>query len=278
MLGAIIGDIIGSVYEFHNIKTKDFPLFSKESHFTDDTVCTIAVADALMHHKPVDKTLREWGRRYSSVGYGPMFLKWLQSDDMGPYRSFGNGAVMRLSPLARLCNDRTQAVLTGMDITAITHNSAEAITATEAYIETLFALKDGHSPDIIKSALSLRFGYDMNRTVSDIRSAYDKFYVRCSKSVPEAITCALDATSYTDAVRNAVSLGGDSDTLACMAGGLAAIRFPIPRDIQQRALTYLPTEMTDIISEYNHKTKTPIKITEQNRYCSLIAHPQQTRT
>ena len=253
MLGAIIGDIIGSVYEFNNVKTKDFPLWTDASHFTDDTVCTVAIADALLHQKPFDQTLRDWCRRYPDAGYGPLFQKWVHSDTMPAYKGWGNGAVMRLSPVAFLSADKIEARLSGMEQTAVTHNSAEAITATEAYIDTFFALKEGYSSDTIARTLSFRFGYQMDRSIDDIRATYDKFYVRASKTVPEAISCALYATSFEDAIRNAISLGGDSDTLAAITGSLAEVRFGVPAKMKLEAISRLDDSMRSVLQEmYNH--------------------------
>ena len=253
MLGAIIGDMIGSAYEFNNVKRKDFPLWTADSRLTDDTVCTIAIADALLNHKPFDKALRDWCRRYPEAGYGPMFQKWIESDTMPAYKSWGNGAVMRLSPVAFLSADKTEALLTGMEQTAVTHNSAEAISATKAYLEAFFDLKEEHKPNYIAQALSDRYGYQMDRSVDFIRASYNKFYVRCSKTVPEAIICALEATDFEDAIRNAISLGGDSDTLAAMAGALAEVRFGIPGILKTEVLSRLDNSMKKILTQmYQH--------------------------
>ena len=249
MLGAIIGDMIGSVYEFNNVKTKDFTLWCNDSHLTDDTVCTIAIADALLNQKPFDKALREWCRRYPEAGYGPMFQKWVQSDTMPAYKSWGNGAVMRVSPVAYLSVDKSEALLSGLEQTAVTHNSAEPITAVSAYLDAFFDLKEGYKPSIITQALSARYGYQMDRSIDEIRSGYNKFYVRASKTVPEAILCALQATSFEDAIRNAVSLGGDSDTLATMAGALAEVRFGVPKSMEKEALSRLDTSMKSVLMQ-----------------------------
>jgi len=249
MIGAVIGDMIGSVYEFNNVKHKDFPLWRKDSCFTDDTVCTIAIADALLHQKPFDESLREWCRRYPNAGYGSMFYEWIKSDTMPACHSWGNGAIMRLSPVAFLSADKLDALSSGLEQTAVTHNSPEALTATEAYINTYFDLKEGCEPSHIAKVLSARYGYQMDRSIDDIRASYDKFYVRASKTVPEAISCALQATDFEDAIRNAVSLGGDSDTLAAMAGALAEVRFGIPAGIKKEALSRLDQPMKTILKE-----------------------------
>ena len=266
MFGAVIGDIIGSVYEFNNVKSKSFPLWSDASTFTDDTLCTIAIADAMLHQKSFEAALVDWGKRYPQVGYGPMFQGWLGSERRKPYKSWGNGAVMRLSPVCYLSPDCIYATLSGLEATGVTHNSSEALLATEAYIDAFFSLKEGKTPTDIKDKLSSRYGYDMNRSVDDIRECYDKFYVRCSKSVPEAIICALDATGFEDAIRNAISLGGDSDTLATMTGALAEVRFSVPAEMKAQALARLPDPMKEILNEMY---RTPRQIKRQK----LSYHP-----
>ena len=266
MLGAIIGDMIGSVYEFNNVKDKNFPLWSKASHYTDDTVCTIAIADALLNQKPFDKALREWCRRYPEAGYGPMLQKWVQSDQAPAYRSWGNGAVMRLSPVAYLSADKTEALLNGFEQASVTHNSATALTATSAYLDAFFAIKECNTPRNIASALSARYGYQMNRSIDDIRSSYDKFYVRADKTIPESISCVLWAKNFEDAIRNAISLGGDSDTLAAMAGALAEVRFGIPHALKVEALYRLDQPMRAVLDQMYQR---PNQITRHH----LSYHP-----
>ena len=259
MLGAVIGDIIGSVYEFNNVKTKDFPLWTAQSRFTDDTVCTIAIADALMHGKRFDTTLREWCRRYPDVGYGQKFKQWIDNEKMPPYHSWGNGALMRLSPVAYLSQSRIQAILNGMEATSVTHNSAEAITATEAFIDAFYAFKSDTPGNVMREALSFRYGYSMNRSVNSIRMNYNKFFVSCHRTLPEAIICVSEAEIFEDAIRNAVSLGGDSDTLAAIAGSLAEVRFGIPNDMKAKAWQRLDTPMQNILKEMYRTPKTIIR-------------------
>ncbi len=258
MFGAVIGDIIGSAYEFNNVKTKDFPLWTKASHITDDTVCTIAVADSILNHKPIVETLQDWCRVYS-IGYSKKFQEWVNSPFPEPYQSFGNGAVMRISPVGFLYRNVTEAIQKGTEITNITHNHPMAIQAVEAYLTTMHLIKNGENPHKIKAIIQEKYPYDMNRSVDEIRATYDKFYVRCERTVPEAIICALDATSFEDAVRNAVSLGGDSDTLACMAGALAELRFGVPTEMKQKALGYLNLEMAGILKQLYQEPKRIIK-------------------
>lgn len=271
MWGAVIGDIIGSVYEARNIKTKDFDLFSPRCRFTDDTVCTVAVADALTNHRPVADSLRQWGLKYKDIqnppGFFPTFFSggfaaWLESDAPQPYGAKTNGCVMRLSPVPFLIRDLKEAEKKAVEITNLTHNHPESINAALAYVRTIYMCRNGAMPFDVKNALSYYHGYDMNRTVDDIRPYYTKFYGSCNKSVPEAILCAMDANSFEDAVRNAVSLGGDSDTLACMAGAVAESRFGIPNQIKNQARTYLPPEILNVM---DNMYQTPLLIKSDNR-------------
>lgn len=259
MLGSIIGDIIGSPYEFHNIKTKDFPLFSPKCHFTDDTILTCATAEWLLSEKDAKATLMDWGTRYRNRTYengtvapfGKGFLKWL-SDGI-PYKAKTNGCVMRLSPIAWLIQSKKTGFKKGEFLTALTHNHPESFRATRAYLDTLYLLKKKTPVSIIKNYIEHKYKYNLSDSVDELRRKNDKFYCSCSKTVPQAIACALQATSYEDAIRNAVSLGGDSDTLACMAGGIAEIRFKIPQKIVVQANLFLDKNTRKIISRFQEK-------------------------
>ena len=220
MIGAIAGDIIGSVYEHRPIKTKQFPLFKPGCVFTDDTVLTIAVADALLHSRSYRESVRELGQRYPDAGYGGYFIRWLFSSDPKPYNSWGNGAAMRVCPVG-FAFTTEDAVLREAEKTAvITHNHPEGVAGAQAAALALFFARTGFQKEKIREEISRRFGYDLDRTVDSIRPGY-AFDVSCRGTVPQAIIAFLDSCSYEDAVRNAVSLGGDSDTLACIAGGIA---------------------------------------------------------
>lgn len=248
MLGAIIGDIVGSAYEGQFIKTKNFPLFTKKSTFTDDTVCMIAVADSLLHHKEYTSTMRQWGKKYMSItGFSKKFSAWIQNPQMKPYESKTNGAVMKMPPVAFLIKDTIQAMNVADHITNQTHNHPDSLNAVHAFIATLHACRKGHAPDKIKNYLESTYGYNMHRSVEEIRATYDKFYISCAKSVPEALICALEATSFEDAIRNAVSIGGDCDTIACIAGAVAEARFSVPFLYREAAFCKLPDEMQDIV-------------------------------
>jgi len=220
MIGAIAGDIIGSVYEHDPIKTKDFPLFDSRCRFTDDSVLTVAVADAILSSRPYLESVREIGRRYPHAGYGGSFFQWLCSQDPRPYNSWGNGAAMRVSPVG-FAFDTPAEVLQQAQMTAeISHNHPEGIKGAQAAALAVFMARAGHDKQEIRKQISQRFGYDLDRSVDDIRPGYT-FDISCQGTVPEAIIAFLDSESYEDAVRNAVSLGGDSDTLACITGGIA---------------------------------------------------------
>jgi len=220
MLGAIMGDIIGSVYEGAPIKTKDFPLFDPHCRFTDDSVLTIAVAYAITSKTPYYKAIREVGRRYPRAGYGGSFVHWLFSDHPKPYNSWGNGSAMRVSPIGYAFNDQQSVLSEAEASAAITHNHPEGIKGAQATALAVFFARQGKEKGLIKQEIENRFGYNLSRSVDDIRPGY-MYDISCQGTVPEAIIAFLDSTSFEDAIRNAVSLGGDSDTLACITGGIA---------------------------------------------------------
>ena len=246
MLGAIIGDIVGSVYEFDNIKTKDFPLFREDSRITDDTVCTVAVADIILNRKDPVETLVYWCRKYPGMGYGDRFVKWFDLPWQEPYNSFGNGAAMRVSPAAFLSPSLEHARQLALRVTEITHNHPEGIKGALATCDAVWMAFNAAHPDEIRANISATYGYDMNRTVDSIRPDYE-FNESCMKTVPEAIICALEARNFEDAIRNAVSIGGDSDTLAAIAGALAEALFTIPNELYREAIERLPQDMQSVI-------------------------------
>jgi ADP-ribosylglycohydrolase len=220
MIGSIAGDIIGSVYEQDPIKTKDFPLFHPRCRFTDDTVLTVAVADAILTGGSYKQSVREIGRRYPNAGYGGSFFAWLHSDHPQPYNSWGNGAAMRVSPVGFAFNTEDEVLGEAAKTAGISHNHPEGVKGAQATALSVYLGRLGHTKDEIREQISQRFGYDLHRTVNGIRPAYT-FDISCQGTVPEAIIAFLDSNSYEDAVRNAISLGGDSDTLACITGGIA---------------------------------------------------------
>ena len=237
MLGAVIGDIVGAPFEFspHHIKTKDFPLFGPYSRFTDDSVCTAAVADILMHDKPPAQTMQRWCRRYPKKSYGGNFSRWIYSSDPTPYKSWGNGAGMRVSPAAFLNKDSLSNALAASDkVTRITHNHSEGMKGARATTHAIWLAFNDTDPQEIRSQIASTYRYDLSKSVDEIRPDYF-FNESCQETVPQAITCALESTSFEDAIRNAVSLGGDSDTLAAIAGPIAEALHGIPREIAAEA-------------------------------------------
>jgi len=250
MFGAIAGDIIGSVYEHHPIKTKEFPLFQSHCHFTDDTVLTVAIAKAILDDQNYRQAVGELGRRYPRAGYGKSFKKWLHSSDPQPYNSWGNGAAMRVSPIG-FAFDTVDAVLREAKRTAeISHNHPEGIKGAQAVALAVYLARTKRDRALIRQEVVDRFGYNLNRTVDEIRPFYH-FDVSCQGTVPEAIIAFLDSNSYEDAVRNAISLGGDSDTLACITGGIAEAYYgPASPDVLEKVKEYLTPELWQIMMQF----------------------------
>jgi NAD-dependent SIR2 family protein deacetylase/ADP-ribosylglycohydrolase len=246
MLGAILGDIIGRPYENHRIKTKDFPLFCERSGISDDTVMTLAVAEGLVRgardpqatEHEIEQAMLAMGERFPHAGYGGMFRQWLISDDPRPYGSFGNGSAMRVSPVAWFF-DNLQDVEKFAALSArITHNHPEGIKGAQAVASAVFMARTGSSKDEIRDHISEKYHYDLSRTLDDIRPGY-RFDSSCQGSVPEAIIAFLESTGFEDALRNAVSLGGDGDTQAAIAGSIAEAFYGINDALRQKALEYL---------------------------------------
>jgi ADP-ribosylglycohydrolase len=250
MIGAIAGDIIGSVHEFGATKTKKFPLFVEGSVFTDDSVMTVAIAQAILTDGDYQKAVRDFGRRYPHAGYGGFFRGWLDSADPKPYNSWGNGSAMRVSPVG-FAFDLVDDVLREAARTAeFTHNHPEGIKGAQATALAIFLARTEWDKDLIRHEISTRFGYDLDRTVDEIRPGYS-FDESCQKTVPEAVVAFLDSSSYEDAVRNAVSLGGDSDTLACITGGIAeAFYGPVPPEILKKVREILPDDLLDVTDRF----------------------------
>ena len=249
MLGAVIGDIVGSIYEAQPIKTKGFELFGPGCRFTDDTVCTVAVADALLSERDFAATLRAYVRRYPDAGYGGLFLQWALADDMPAYGSWGNGAAMRVSPVGHAAAD-TAAVLDLAARTAVvSHDHASAVAGAQAVALAVWLARRGTAAAAIRTRLSAAFGYDLTASVDGIRAGYG-FDVSSDGTVPPAVICALEAADFEDAVRNAVSLGGDSDTLACIAGAIAEPLFGIPSALAAVARRYLDNHLADVVERF----------------------------
>lgn len=250
MLGTIIGDIVGSAYEKRNHRAKDFaPLFHEKARFTDDTVCTVAVADALLTNTNPITALQTWCRRYEdNGGWGQRFAMWIFDDEPKPYGSWGNGAAMRVSPVGLLAQTEQEASDWADYVTVITHNHDEAIAGARAVALAIHWAKQKETAQTIAIRLTERFQYDLKQTPDDIRPSY-KHTERSSGSVPQAIVCALESTSFEDALRNAVSIGGDSDTIAAIAGGIAEALHGIPEDIAAQGWHYLPKDMRAVLTQ-----------------------------
>lgn len=253
MLGAIAGDIIGSVYEHAPIKTKDFPLFGPHSRFTDDSVLTVAVADAILSGRSYLDAVRDFGRRYPHAGYGASFSAWLLADDPRPYHSWGNGAAMRVSPVGFAFATEGEVLEQARRTAAITHDHPEGIKGAQATALAVFLARTARDKAVIRERIAAQFGYDLERGIDAIRPDYS-FDISCQGTVPEAIIAFLDSVSYEDAVRNAVSLGGDSDTLACITGGIAAAYFgEVPAEIRAEVEARLPDDLRAITAAFARK-------------------------
>ncbi len=246
MIGAIAGDIVGSVYEWDNIKSKDFPLFAERCFFTDDSILTIALADTILTGTPYVDNLKQFYRWYPDGGYGGSFHRWARSRHSEPYNSWGNGAAMRISPAGYAFDDLATVLAKAEEYTAVTHNHPEGIKGGQSVAAAIFLARSGRSKNDIRQYIETQFGYDLSRHVNDIRPSY-AFDVSSQGSVPQAIRAFLDSTDFEDALRTAISLGGDSDTLACIAGGIAqAFYGGIPVSIQAEVYARLDGRLTAI--------------------------------
>ncbi len=270
MLGAIAGDIIGSVYERNNIKSTEFPLFGENSRFTDDTVLTIAVAHAILDDLDYTGTLKLYGRKYPNAGYGGSFRNWIFSPSKEPYNSWGNGSAMRVSPIGWAFNTAGDVLREAEKSAAATHNHPEGIKGAQSVALAILMARQGEGKETIKQEIERRFNYDLNRSLSEIRPDY-KFDVSCQGSVPESIIAFLESESFEDAVRLAISIGGDSDTIACIAGSIAeAFYKEIPPHITAEVKQRLPDNLWEIVERFdfaikcnNHKSKTNREVLDQ---------------
>lgn len=258
MRGAIIGDIVGSVYEFHNIKTTDFPLFSAKSRFTDDTVMTIAVALGLSHgandplatREAIIDAMHDLGGRYLKAGYGQKFFQWLLYRRREPYGSYGNGAAMRVSSVGWMYQSLDDVERYAEISAAVTHNHPEGIKGAQSVAAAIFLARTGSSKEDIRNYITSQYGYDLSRTLEAIRPTY-KHNETCQGSVPEAIIAFLESTDFEDALRKAVSLGGDSDTIAAIAGSIAdAFYQNIPERIAKEAMQRLDAALRKMLLDW----------------------------
>jgi ADP-ribosylglycohydrolase len=253
MLGAIAGDIIGSAWERTGEKRLDFPLFTASSRFTDDTVMTVAIAHALLDERDYADAMREYGGRYPYAGYRLRFARWIRDPTIGPYGSFGNGAAMRVAPVAYAVQSIEQLLAEATRSAAPTHNTPEGTTGAQATALAVFLARIGEDKETIRGQISRRFGYDLSRSVAQIRPSY-KLDMRAERSVPESILSFLEADSFEGAVRNAVSLGGDTDTMACIAGAIAEAYFgAVPEAIVDEVERRLPAEFLRVIERFSER-------------------------
>lgn len=253
MIGSITGDIIGSAFEQKPVKTTDFPLFSAGSHFTDDTVLTAAVAYSILNQVDYANTLKYFGRIYPNAGYGGSFLTWLISEDNKPYNSWGNGSAMRVSPVGMAFASFDTVLKEAQKCAEVTHNHPEGIKGAKATAAAVYLAKSGKSKSEIRKFIEDSFNYNLNRTLDEIRPGYS-FHVSCQESVPEAMIAFLESDSVEDAIRKAISLGGDSDTLASIAGGIAyAFYKTISPVLVKEIYNRLDPFLIEIITEFDRK-------------------------
>ena len=255
MLGAIVGDMVGSVYEGRGkaIKTLGFPLFSQYSHWTDDTVLTVAVADSLLNGRPYGETIRAYALGHPHAGYGHRFGQWFHTPGAGPYNSYGNGSAMRVSPVGWAFETLEETLAEARRSAGVTHSHPEGIKGAQSVAAAIFLARKGSTRAGIREALEQRFGYDLHRTYEEIQPSY-AFDSSCQGSVPEALICALTSTSFEDAVRRAVALGGDADTQGAIAGSVAeALYGGVPTGIVKEARARLSPEFTIILDEFRER-------------------------
>jgi ADP-ribosylglycohydrolase len=251
VIGAIAGDIIGSVYEWQNVKTVNFDLFCHESTFTDDSVLTLATMAAIINQKSYTETYQLFGRNYPHRGYGGHFRLWIHSENPEPYNSWGNGSAMRVSPVGWYGNSLDEVMAEAKKTAEVTHNHSEGIKGAQSTAAAIYMARTGETKDKIKKFVMDTFGYDLNRKIDDIRPGYE-FDVSCQGSVPEAIIAFLESVDFENAIRLAISIGGDSDTIACITGGIAEAYYQtVPESITKNVLEILPKELVRIVEEFS---------------------------
>ena len=265
MFGAIAGDVIGSAYEWNRVKTEDFPLFTETSGFTDDSVLTAATAEALLVCLAPDGPgvealeqaytghFRAYGKRYPNAGYGGRFAQWLASEPPRPYRSFGNGSAMRVSPVAYAFGTLDEVLREARRNAAVTHNHPEGIKGAQATAAAIFLARTGAGKQDIRQYIETTFRYDLSRTLADIRPAY-AFDESCQRTVPEAIIAFLESESFEDAIRKAVSLGGDADTLACITGSIALPHYgQMPKALHDGVMSRLDSGIRRVLRLFEQR-------------------------
>lgn len=253
MIGAIAGDMIGSVYEFHPIKRMDFPLFQPFSTFTDDTVLSIALAESILTGQPYLDVMLRYVDLYPGAGYGGQFQSWVAGVNHQPYNSYGNGAAMRISPVGYAYSTLEVVLIEAEKATAITHSHPEGIKGALATAAAIFLARKGNSKEVIKTYIQSAFQYDLERKLDDIRPGYG-FDETCQGTVPQAIIAFLKSNSYEQAIRLAVSLGGDADTLACITGGIAqAFYGGVSSEIEMEVYSRLDEYLKKVVREFTVK-------------------------
>ena len=256
LLGAIAGDIIGSVYEFSPVKDWDFPLFTEASKFTDDTVMTVANADWLLTGDSLLGIMQDYGNRYPLAGYGSSFIRWLWADDPQPYNSWGNGSAMRVSPVGWAFDTLEETLVAARRSAEVTHNHPEGIKGAQATAACVFLARTGKSKQEIKKYVEEMFGYNLSRTCNEIRPTYS-YDISCQGTVPEAIIAFLESTDYESAIRLTISLRGDADTMGAITGGIAEAYYGgVPAFIKEEVLKRLPDEFVTVMRDFsNEKVK-----------------------
>lgn len=254
MLGAITGDIIGSVYEFENAKPEyDFPLFKSDSEFTDDTVLTVALAESILLDESYGNKLKEYYSKYPDAGYGGMFHQWARSGDSQPYNSWGNGSAMRVSPVGWAYDDLETVLLKAKESAEVTHNHMAGIKGAQATAASIFLARTKHSKKEIKEYVEKNFNYNLDFDLEDLRKNY-RFNESCQETVPQAIFTFLISESFEDSIRKAIFIGGDSDTLACINGSIAeAFYGGVPNDIVTEVYKRLDDRLLKIVKEFEEK-------------------------
>ncbi|RKE04174.1 ADP-ribosylglycohydrolase family protein [Marinifilum flexuosum] len=253
MIGAIAGDIIGSVFEWNNYKGTDFELFHSNTDFTDDSVLTVATAQVLLEGGGYTEAYQKYSQDYPGRGYGGNFATWIYDESPQPYNSWGNGSAMRVSPVGFYCNSLEEVLIEAEKSASVTHNHPEGIKGAQATALAIYLARTGHSKDAIRESITNLFGYNLNRTCDQIRPIY-QFNESCQETVPEAIIAFLESSDFESAIRMGISLGGDSDTLACITGGIAQAYYKeIPEIIIHKVNSLLPVEFKNTIHQFNHK-------------------------
>lgn len=258
MLGAIAGDVIGSVHEFQGPCPEDFALFERYSRPTDDSVLTVAVAETVLEGGEFADALRRWGRRYPAAGYGLNFGEWLRDDRVGPYGSYGNGSAMRVSPIGWAYDTLERVLVEAERSAAVSHDHPEGVKGAQAVAAAIFVARKGGTPAELRELFESRFDYDCSRSLETLRARH-RFDETCQRTVPVAATVALLSTSVEDAIRKAVSMGGDADTLGCIAGSIAeAMHGGVPRSLAEAVTTRLPADLRSVTERFMARFGVPV--------------------